>query len=91
MLGLTDIGRVTISELHGENSIAPNVHLCIISSFTLNQFGRHPADSADLAGSSVSLGSELSGVTEVGKFDLASFVDEYIITLYISVDYVAGV
>ena len=36
MLWFTDIGRVTISELHGENSKAPNVHLRIVPSFTLN-------------------------------------------------------
>ena len=47
VLGLADIGRVTVCELHGENSVAPNVDLGVVSSFTLNQLGCHPADGTD--------------------------------------------
>ena len=47
VLGFADIGRVTVCELHGENSVAPNVDLGVVSSFALNQLGCHPADGTD--------------------------------------------
>lgn len=49
MLRLTDIGRVTVGELHGENAKAPDVDPGAVPSLTLDQLGCHPADSADLA------------------------------------------
>ena len=59
MLGFTDIGRVTVCELHGEDSVAPNVDLGVVASFTLDQLGRHPADSADFTRPCISLCRQL--------------------------------
>ena len=59
MLGFTDIRRVTVCELHGEDSVAPNVDLGVVASFTLDQLGCHPADSADFTRPCISLCRQL--------------------------------
>ena len=59
VLGFADIGRVTVCELHGEDSVTPNVDLGVVASFTLDQLGCHPADSADFTRPCISLCRQL--------------------------------
>ena len=59
-LRLSDIGWIAFAQLKREDAKAPNVNLSIVSTLTLDQLWRHPAQSTDLAGSGRPLLSQLS-------------------------------
>ena len=86
MLGLIDIGRVTVCHLHCEDAQTPDVDTSLISSFSFNKLWRHPAHCADFTRASISLLSELSGVAKVSKFDLAISVDKDVVRFDISMN-----
>lgn len=89
MLGLIDIGRIAVSELHSENTHTPNVDTCLVPSLSLDQFRSHPADSSNLARSGISLLSQLGGISEICKLHLAFNIDKDVVTLDVSVDYMS--
>ena len=54
MLRLVDVGRVSVSQLDGEDSEAPNIDLCVVAALALDQLGCHPAHRADFRGACIS-------------------------------------
>ena len=51
-LRLTDVGRVTLGDLKGEDTERPDVNLGVVASLTLNELWRHPTESAHFRGTS---------------------------------------
>ena len=86
LLGLVDVGRLSIGELKSENAKAPDVDLAVVLVLAPNQLGRHPADSTHLAHAFHSLLGELGCVTEVSQLQVTLLVDEDVVRLDVSVD-----
>lgn len=89
VLGLTDVGCVSIGHLHREDAQTPNVDLGRVPAFSLYQLWGHPAHGADLGGARLDLLGELARVPKVGQLDVALNVHEQVVAFDVSVDDVA--
>lgn len=65
-----DVRGLALGHLDDEDAEGPHIYLIIVLQFALNHFGRHPADSADLALSLLLVASQLSGIAKVSQFNL---------------------
>ena len=79
LLRLTDVGRLSVGKLEGEDTEGPNIYLDVVRGLSSDEFGCHPAHSAHLTVSLGLLLSELGRVTEIGKFQITRLVDEDVI------------
>ena len=82
---VVNVGRLTLCQLHNEDSKGPNVHLKVVAFLALNHFWGHPAHSPDLAFAIRVVSGQLSSIPEVCKLNRTLGRDQNIVRLDISV------
>jgi len=76
---LRNVRRLTLGKFNGKDAKGPNVNLVCVLLTTLNQLWSHPAHSAYLTASGLSLLCKHHCVTEVSEFDLSIWLDQDVI------------
>lgn len=88
---LSQIWRGPVGELECKNSETPHVNLRVILPFALNQLRRHPAKSAHFGVTTVLFLRQLSRVAKISQFTGPISIGQNVVTLDVSVHYVATV
>ena len=82
------VRRLSIGKLHGKDAERPDIGFAVVLFCSPNQFRWHPADGANLLSQALLILCQLCCVVESSQLDLACLVNEEIVRLDISVDYV---
>ena len=85
-----DVRGVPFSNLKSKNTIWPNINFLVVLFYKLDQFWSHPAEGANLADCASLLFRELSRIPKISQFDFTICINQYVITLDITMQNPSG-
>jgi len=88
---LTDVGRLSLRQLDGEDAEGPHIDLVIVLASAFYKLGCHPAHGSYFRLATLLLLGQNHSVAEVSKFDLSVGLDEDVVRLDIPMDNVLSV